>query len=269
MPAVLPPSALEELLPRVEETVRQAGALALDWAARGARRWTKNDASFVTEADIAVDRFLHEHLRALLPEAAWLSEETADTPERLDARTVWVVDPIDGTRAFMEGDPVWVIAVALVRQGRPVLGVIYNPTRDEMFSAQEGRGARLNGAALQAQSRESLQGASMSGPRPMMEELLGEGVARSPWIYALAYRLVNVADNRLDAALSKGNAKDWDIAAADLILHEAGAHLTGIDGATPLYNQPLPVHGPLIAASEPLLGILRLKLASHAMPPNP
>jgi myo-inositol-1(or 4)-monophosphatase len=252
--------------------MREAGSIALDFARDGAQRWTKGDASIVTEADIAVDRFLHEHLGALNPDIGWLSEETTDTPERLAHERVWVVDPIDGTRAFVEGVPVWVISVALVERGRPVLGMIFNPTRDEMFEAIVGEGARMNGEVLSATAQTSINGANVIGPRTMMEGLEGlgacVGIARAPYVYALAYRIASVAAGRVDAALASTRAKDWDIAAADLILHEAGGELLEFDGTKPVYNRPSPVHQPLIAAPEVLNAALRAALTDAARQSN-
>jgi myo-inositol-1(or 4)-monophosphatase len=253
---------LDQLKAPVTAIIREAGEIALGFARSGAKRWTKGDSSVVTEADVFVDAFLRERLSALDSGIGWLSEETADTPERLDHARVWIVDPIDGTRAFVEGVPVWVISIALVNEGRPVFGMIFNPTKDEMFDAVEGGGAFLNGQQISASGRDLLAGAEIVGPRSMLEDLDGIGaeVARAPYVYALAYRLANVAANRVDAAVASTRAKDWDIAAADIIMQEAGAKLLEIDGELPRYNLPSPVHRPLIGAREPLNAAIRAAL---------
>ena len=266
----LSPLDLGDLGAKVAGLIREAGDIALDFAREGARKWTKGDASIVTEADIKVDSFLREKLLALNPTIGWLSEETADTPERLGFDRVWIVDPIDGTRAFVEGVPVWVISIALVEHGRPVYGIVFNPTRDELYEAYVGKGATLNGAPIRARAPVPLDGAEVVGPRAVMDDLDGSGVrlARASWVYALAYRLVSVAAGHVDAAIASTRAKDWDIAAADLIMHEAGATLVEIDGELPLYNQASPVHPVLVGAPEPLNGALRSALLKAARRPQ-
>jgi myo-inositol-1(or 4)-monophosphatase len=262
----LPPHELMPVLNQTTEQVRAAGRLALDFAQHGAKAWKKGDASFVTEADVAVDSFLKQRLPGFLDGSGWLSEESVDNPDRLNRNAVWVVDPIDGTRSFMEGVPVWVISVALVVDGAPVLAVIHNPSHDEMFTSLQGQGAFLNGSSLRAMDKNTLEGASVCGPSAMTSYLKTHGAQPAGYIQALAYRLSGVAAGRFHAALSRGNAKDWDIAAADLILRESGAVLTGFDGRQPLYNQPVPMHPPLVASSLPLLPSLRGALADIPYP---
>ena len=254
----------DRLTPLLHEAVREAGAIALGFFKTGARRWSKADASPVTEGDIAVDHFLAQRLPGLLPGSGWLSEETADTPDRLGRRHVWVVDPIDGTRAFAEGNPMWVVSVALVEDGRPILGAVFNPVGDEFFEARIGHGAFLNGMPIAALTRTALDGAAMSGPQPLLDMIAGTGVIRAPWVYALAYRLVHVAAGRFDAATARTNAKDWDIAAADLILSEAGARLSDLSGNAPVYNRPQPIHPALIAAGRGLHSGLIAAMAAAA-----
>jgi myo-inositol-1(or 4)-monophosphatase len=254
----------------LDAAVREAGALAQSYAAGRARQWRKADSSVVTEADIAVDRLLRERLSALEPAAGWLSEESADTPERLGRHLVWVVDPIDGTRAFVAGIPSWVVSVALVEGGRSILGAVFNPTRGEMYAARRGHGASLNGAPLLAPPAPPLAAAKVGGPRRLVERLGRTGATPAEAIYALAYRLVSVAAGRLDAALAGARAADWDIAAADVILAEAGVGLAALDGTPPRYNRAEPVHGPLVAAREPLGSAVRAALAAaDAASPRP
>jgi myo-inositol-1(or 4)-monophosphatase len=123
------------------------------------KRWEKEPGSPVCEVDLDVDAMLRARLTALLPDAGWLSEETADRPDRLAARRVWVVDPIDGTRDYIRGREGWAVSVALVEDGRPVLGVLDAPARGERWSARAGGGAWRNGVALQSGGRTELIGA--------------------------------------------------------------------------------------------------------------
>lgn len=241
----------------VRDAARQAGAIALPFYRSGtktaARVWYKDHSSPVTEADIAVDTFLKEHLAGLLPEAAWLSEETADNPTRLDKPLVWIVDPIDGTRAFSTGHPDWSISIALVQEGRPVLGVIYAPIHGHLYEAQLGGGARRNGERLQLPD-DNQKDPRVAGPKPLVDRFARRmgPIQHLPKVPSLALRLARVADGSIDVGLVSSNAHDWDIAAADLILHEAGALLTDFSGNSPAYNRPQPRHGEMVAVASRL-----------------
>lgn len=241
---------------------REAGAIALaDFRAGGqtvARIWSKQGGSPVTAADLAVDAFLKARLTALLPAAQWLSEETIDDPVRLAADAVWIVDPIDGTRAFMGGDPDWAVSVALQMGGAPVLGVLHAPAHGQTYVARAGAGAWRDGARLATTQRSDLDGARVAGPKPMLAELAARtpGIVCAPRVPSLALRLARVADGTLDATLVSQDARDWDIAAADLVLTEAGGTVTTLDGAPPVYNRPVPRHGPLVASGLDLFPAL-------------
>ncbi len=219
-----------------------------------AKIWSKAGGSPVTEADVAVDTFLKIKLSAALPGAGWLSEETADDGRRLGRNLVWIVDPIDGTRAFLSGSHDWSVAIALLVDGRPALGVVYAPAHEAFFEAQRGTGARRNGELIEVSTPKTLNGASVAGPNPFIDRLersVGE-MHRPPRIPSLALRIARVAEGSLDVGLVSANARDWDIAAADLILTEAGGRLTGLDGMVPRYNEADPVHGELVASASVL-----------------
>ena len=252
----------DERFAQLAAAVREAGELTMSHFRRGARikgriDWKPGN-SPVTEVDLAVDKLLQARLSALLPEAGWLSEETADTPERLSQRTVLVVDPIDGTRAFMEGDPRFAVSVALVHDGRPVAAVLDAPAIEQVFTARRGRGAFLNGQRIRTSVAHSLQGAKLAGPRflidPVAERL---GMAAQPKVPSLALRFAHVAAGFFEAAVASSDAHDWDIAAADLILHEAGAHLRSLDDKHPAYNRPETKHGILVATTGAYLAPVR------------
>jgi myo-inositol-1(or 4)-monophosphatase len=244
----------QSLLPAVREAAREAGRIACRHFERGgkttARIWSKHGGSPVTEADVAVDSFLKVELSVALPEAAWLSEETADDPARLGARRLWIVDPIDGTRAFLSGHPDWCVAIALLIDGEPALGVIAAPAHDTLYEAWRGGGAYRDCAPITASARQGLAGASVAGPKPLIDKLeraVGR-MAPVPRIPSLALRLARVAEGAVDLGLVSGNSRDWDLAAANLILTEAGGKLTAFDGLRPRYNAAEPVHGELLAA---------------------
>ncbi|WP_298428737.1 3'(2'),5'-bisphosphate nucleotidase CysQ [Rhodoblastus sp.] len=249
-------SAFAAFQPCIEAIVREAGAIALEFfrhdAPTSARVSHKTCGSPVTEADLRVDRFLHDQLYALAPEIGWLSEESADSSERLEKEALFVVDPIDGTRGFAAGDPCFAVCVALVVGGRPVIGVVRAPALDETFVATAGGGARRNGVDIRVSDRRDLSGARISAPESMAADLRRSGLSftQQPRLPSLAMRLLRVANGDFDGALSRANAYDWDIAAADLILREAGGALTDFSGRAPLYNRAEPKH-PALAAGPP------------------
>lgn len=258
-----------ELVARhLADAVAAAGAVALAMFRSEIRSWNKHNDSPVTEADIAVDRFLKERLAELAPDYGWLSEESADSPDRLTRRRIWVVDPIDGTRAFMAGGEDWAVSAALVEDGRPIAGALFAPATDELFVAAKGRGATRNGAKIAASGRPTLDGATISGPGFLLDRVSRKAnVARMPRVRSLALRLTRVATAELDLALASGNSHDWDLAAADLLVHEAGGALTGYDGAVLLYNAPVPRHSPLVCAG-PYLHAPMLDLARGEFGPS-
>ncbi len=221
-------SDMPALAAAMSEASQAAGEIALKFFRTGDK--TSADVSYkdggspVSEADLAVDRYLHERLRALLPDAGWLSEESLDNPARLISPYVLVVDPIDGTRAFIQGDGRWGVAIALVADERPLAAVLHMPALRETFVAVAGSGASLNGAPLRASARAELAGARIAGPKKALEALGKQGfdIVQEPRIPSLAYRLALVATGRLDGAMASTDAWDWDIAAADLLVREFG-----------------------------------------------
>ena len=261
-----------ELLKAIKDIAREAGDLAFAWFRAGkdtkARIDWKHGGSPVSEADYEVDVFLRARLGALAPDAGWLSEETTDGPARLDHRRVFIVDPIDGTRAFIRGDWRWAVSIALIEDGAPRLGVLRLPARDLMFEARAGGGAFLNGRKLQASQRPDLAGATIAGPLNILDAMARNGldIAREPRVPSLAYRLARVATGEVDAAIASTDAWDWDIAAADLIVRESGGVLSDLDGRAPVYNRERPRHGVLGAAPAQLHDALvsRLRKASGA-----
>ena len=251
-------SNLAGFLSRLEDVTREAGAIAMSYFRPGestsAAVSYKGGGSPVTEADIAVDRFLHEAMRQLAPKAGWLSEETADSEARLARDSLVVVDPIDGTHAFSRGDARWAVSIALVERGRPVAGVVHAPALGETFTGGLGLGAFLNGERLAAAARESLAGAVLVAPRALQSEIarLPQNFVLAPRTPSLALRLVDVAAGRHDLVVAAPNSRDWDIAAADLILEEAGAKLGETVGAPLIYNRPTLARDMLIAAPNSL-----------------
>ena len=205
-----------------------------------------------------MDALLRGRLRALAPDAGWLSEETADGPERLDRPLLFIVDPIDGTRAFITGDPRWSISIALVESGRPRLAVLHLPALNETFEAAAGAGARLGGRILSTSGRAVLAGSRLGGPLGILDALTRDNVeiVREPRVPSLAYRMARVGRGDIDGGIASADAWDWDVAAADLIVCEAGGAFTGLDGEPLLYNAHRPRHGVLAAAPKAMHGEL-------------
>jgi myo-inositol-1(or 4)-monophosphatase len=236
------------------EAARAAGAIALGYFKRDPKVWIKGANSPVSEADIAADRFLHSTLMAARPDYGWLSEETADTPERLGRERVFVVDPIDGTRGFIEGHPAWCVSVAIIEGDKPVAAALYAPALDEMYEATAGGGARLNGAAIAVSGRMSLEGARIAGPARHLKAMTAQGMDATERRYtpSLAYRFALVAAGRVDVATARSGAYDWDLAAVDLLVHEAGGTLCDLDGGRLRFNGAEPRHPSLVAATPAL-----------------
>jgi myo-inositol-1(or 4)-monophosphatase len=250
--------AAEEAAHALADAAREAGALALSMQQAGVRIWNKDQDSPVTEADIAVDAMLRERLGKIAPDYIWQSEESIDIPDRPSHRRRWIVDPIDGTRAFIKKQPDWSIATALLEDGRPIAAALFVPVTDEMFIAFASGGAARNGVAISATRAISLTGARIAGPRFTLERLESSGVRFEtvPRIHSLALRFARAAAGEIDAALSSENSRDWDLAAADLLVHEAGGALTNVDGARILYNRADARHPPLAASGTALHGPL-------------
>jgi myo-inositol-1(or 4)-monophosphatase len=233
--------------------VRDAGSLALSMFGKQIKNWTKGPSSSpVCDADIAVNDLLRKRLIASGDACAWLSEESADDDRRLGARHVWVIDPIDGTRAYIAGQPDWAISAALVEDGRPIAACLYAPALDEFFAARAGAGSLLNGIPIAATAGADLRDIRVLGPQKLLDRLSSAmpPFTRLPRGHSLALRLVRVAQGAADVAFAGGNSHDWDLAAADLLVHEAGGALTPLAGGTVVYNRPVPRHGMLVAAGR-------------------
>ena len=203
---------------RLDAICREAGEMAMRrWPGGGhaLESWEKQPGSVVCEADLEVDAFLKRELSRLLPSAGWLSEETADHPERLVRGLCWLVDPIDGTRDYIRGRSGWSVAVALVSAGKPLIGRLVAPARGELWSAVAGRGAWLNGRRLAASTREDLVGARVPADTLPAEDRDLTTVEKPN---SIALRIAIVADDRADLVATLRWGFEWDIAAATLIL---------------------------------------------------
>jgi myo-inositol-1(or 4)-monophosphatase len=230
--------------------VREAGQIALKYFRGSIRSWTKGHDSPVSEADIAVDEFLRARLSR--EGFGWLSEESQDDRTRLSAERLFIVDPIDGTRSYLAGREDWSIVAAVVDKGRPVAAAVYAPVDDELYLAASGQGATRNGSRIVTTGGSALAGARIAGPKSMLDRLtsIDPETIHEPKIHSLALRMTRVAEGRIDAAFASINAYDWDLAAADLLVHEAGGAMTNLTGEALVYNLHDPVHGAILAAGR-------------------
>jgi myo-inositol-1(or 4)-monophosphatase len=248
-------SRLDDDLSLLREAVQAAGKVALGFFEGTVRHWNKGPDDPVSEADHAVDALLRERLGGARPDYGWLSEETEDDRSRLDRRQVWIVDPIDGTRAFIRGRNQFAVCAALVSDGEPALAAVLNPATDELFEAVRGRGAWLNGQRIHIRQRDELAGAHILGGRRALENhahgALPLGLTFET-VNSIAYRICLVACGRYDACISLNGKSDWDIAAADLVMTEAGGRITDRQDEPFRYNLPTARHGSVIAAAPGL-----------------
>lgn len=258
-----PPGAqpsLDDDFRLLRSAVQAAGATALSRFRRGPRVMRKPDGSEVTEADLAVNDELHDALCVARPDYGWLSEESPDDQARLDAERVWIVDPIDGTRAFILGKAEWAISAALVEAGEPVLAALYNPATNEFFSASRCGGATVNGAPARVSDLDDLHGAHIltTGGVAKRAGWHGEDAPQveTSFVYSIAYRLALVASGRADGMFSPGQKSEWDIAAGVLIVQEAGGRVTTPSGEAHRFNKPAPVCDGALAAPRQLHGTL-------------
>lgn len=235
---------------------RSAGAIARDFYEQGnTKQWDKSENHPVTEADIAVNDHLIDILQTARPNYGWLSEETKDDYSRQSSARSFVVDPIDGTRAFIEGRPHFTVCLAVIENGASVAGVVYNPINNEMYEAVLNGGARLNGTTIAPNLCTEIKDCTMIGYPRKFRRLnwpdMNVSVRNS-----MAYRIVMVAAGDRDATVSFTPKSDWDLAAAELIAHESGAKITDLEGLPLNYATQSTSNNGVICASIPLHALL-------------
>lgn len=237
------------------DAVREAGALAMSYFGGNFETWEKSPGHPVCDADLAVNDLLERALRGPRPGHGWLSEESDDDPSRRDAERVWIIDPIDGTRSFLAGRPEFTVCVALAVAGAPAAAAVFNPATDELFDAIAGGGARLNGRRIQASEARTLAGARLLVGRTEKRRAgwaadLAEATVTA--IGSMAYKLALVAAGRFDAAVTLLPKSEWDVAAGDLLVREAGGRVTDAAGRGLGYNLARPRFGSIAAAAARL-----------------
>lgn len=265
------------------ETARDLTLLreAAETAATIANRYWRTDqivtekaggAGPVSEGDLAVDRYLRKALTAARPDYGWLSEESDHDPRRAAARRCFVVDPIDGTRAYVGGRTTWALSLAVVEDGRPLAGIVLLPQRGKLYAAAQGTGATLNGAPIRVATAGSADGVQVLAPKTSLAADLWPGGLPDLTRHfrpSLAYRLCLVAEGRFDAMLTLRPTWDWDIAAGVLIAAQAGAGIAAPSGADLRFNTPEARNPGVLVAAPPLLADLLTRLAPPAKPGEP
>lgn len=257
------------------DAARQGGEIARSYFGGDYKQWSKGKGQPVTEADLAVDKFLFDTLTGARADYGWLSEESTDNPDRLSAQRTFIVDPIDGTIAFLKGRPHFAISIAVVENGRPVTGVVFNPITEECFAATAGKGATLNGAPIRTSACAELENCRLLTSRSLIENAYWSKPPNRPWPpmhieqrNSIAYRLALVAAGQFDGALALSGKHDWDLAAGDLLVQEAGGRVTDHCGEILRYNRLPPIQRSMVSAGPALHALLldrvrHVKLDAH------
>ncbi|MEM7328485.1 MAG: inositol monophosphatase family protein [Pseudomonadota bacterium] len=259
----------------LKAVAQEAGALALDYFERSdVRFWDKSKGHPVTEADLAVNNLIRDRLMAARPDYGWLSEETTLSNATRTAKRVWIVDPIDGTRAFMRQEPYWCIGLGLLEAGRPRAAAVYAPVLKEHYVAVRGGGAFLNGAPINVTECCAEEGCRLITNEGMLthpgwQEPWPEVELARPKPNATLLRMCWVAAGRFDAALTLWRKSDWDLAAGVLLIEEAGGVATTHLGESYVFNRGEPAQRSLLAAGKALHSLLSARVKGVRLPdPN-
>lgn len=258
------PSYAEELA-LLKSAGAEAGRIAMRYFRNDPVVSWKEGMSPVSEADFAANDYLFKTLMAARPDYGWLSEETTDTSARLSKRRTFVVDPIDGTKAFIAGRDLWCVSVALVEEGKTIAGVLDCPARGEVFEASRGFGSFLNALPLNLEHGQS--SVRIAGSKSWLGPLairLGQEPEHVGHIPSLAYRIAAIADNRFDGTFVKPDCHDWDIAAAELILAEAGGLMLDHNGQALTFAGEFVKRGLIVAGKRELLPAMLAVVAEPA-----
>ncbi|RCL00235.1 MAG: myo-inositol-1(or 4)-monophosphatase [Candidatus Tokpelaia sp. JSC188] len=242
--------ALEDDLLLLSRTAQEAGRIAMRHFGQTLKVWIKTGNSPVCEADLAVDAFLKHRLLSTRPDYGWVSEETSDERAIQSFHRFFIVDPIDGTRGFLEGKIEWCISIAIVENGHPIVGVLECPVKNEHYLAQKGKPALLNGNVIQVSFPLIRKKPVISCCSSMIRKLprtFVDCVTLKTDIPSLAYRLALLSRGCLDAVFIHAGCHDWDIAAADIILKQTGGIIVGLEEQSVLYLRSPFCHDFLIA----------------------
>jgi len=233
---------------------KEAGAIIMEYYKADYEIHDKGYHNPVTTADHAADSLIKEMLTESCPDYGWLSEETVDSPDRLSKERVWVVDPLDGTKEFIEGVPQFVVSIAIVENGEPVVGVLYNPVTKDTFAAAKGEGAFLNDKPIHCVTKDSVGDMVILNSRSETRRGLWEPFANTfgelRAIGSVAYKLGLTAAGKADIFASLRPKNEWDICAGNCIINEAGGKLIDLNGNIRRYNQEYTIIEPGLIAGE-------------------
>ena len=233
---------------------KEAGAIIMEYYKADYEIHDKGYHNPVTTADHAADSLLKEMLTESCPDYGWLSEETVDSPDRLSKERVWVVDPLDGTKEFIEGVPQFVVSIAIVENGEPVVGVLYNPVTKDTFTAAKGEGAFLNDEPVRCVTKDNVSDMVILNSRSETRRGLWEPFANTfgelRAIGSVAYKLGLTAAGKADIFASLRPKNEWDICAGNCIINEAGGKLIDLNGNIRRYNQEYTIIEPGLIAGE-------------------
>ena len=236
------------------EASREAGTCILNYYKADYEIRDKSYHNPVTTADHAANDKLKEILLGEYPDYGWLSEETVDSPDRLDKEYIWIVDPLDGTKEFIEGVPHFVVSIALVKNEQPIMGVLYNPVTEELFTAERGKGAFLNGDQIYCVSKVSVEEMvilnSRSETRRGLWQPYKDVFKELRPIGSVAYKLGLTAAGKADIFASLRPKNEWDICAGHCIISEAGGKLINLNGNNVIFNQEKTLIEPGLIAGE-------------------
>jgi myo-inositol-1(or 4)-monophosphatase len=245
----LSPTVLEAAFDVAVSAAREAGAAVRGFYKDAYTVKDKGEDNPLTDADLASNDILERRLRGAFPEFGWLSEETADTAERLERRAVWIIDPVDGTKEFTLGIPEFVVSISLVVDGEALLGVLYNPIQEQLFAGliggSDGRRALFNGAPMGVSAHPTVQGARIVCSRTEMkkgwfDQYADQGVVPVP-VGSVAYKFGLVAAGQAEATFTPQPRHEWDIAGGVAVVHAAGGRCTDRHGLPFQFNAPKPL----------------------------
>jgi myo-inositol-1(or 4)-monophosphatase len=248
------PSQYDEELNTAERAAREAGRIIRTLFKGKFDVHEKSKNNPVTTADLEANRKIREILQGRFPEDGWLSEEDGDDSRRLTSSRVWIIDPIDGTKEFIEGVPQFAVSIGFVVRGRPKVAVIYNPIEDRLYRAAEGQGAELNGERIRVAPRREIHGALLlvSRSEPLRKFQIFVDLCEIQSVGSIAYRLAKVAGGEGDGTLTFRSIHEWDVCAGALMVEEAGGKVVDGNGKTLLFNRRETKHHGIVASNEKL-----------------